>query len=318
MPPVQNSAAMVKFRVGPKSTDVGVEKNTVTQNPDPKPATVRTPSKKMVDRLVNSEVNHRRVANVEQCFGKAGQQLNTFGRVLVGEGVLVKMCRKKPKQRQFFLFNDILVYGNIVFPKKRYNKQRLLPLESVKLEDLPDEGTVKNGWIIRTPTKSFAVYAATSTEKKEWMLHIERCVTDLLEKGNKRPAKEHAAVWVPDGEAARCMACGRTAFNLVQRRHHCRACGHVVCGACSSHTYKIDTLHKKPVRVCDACFDRLTKQHGASNMDVRDSTGVLSSGDSSSDSEDDVVTPSESRNDVVKETNEMKESQTGEPTFYRE
>ena len=43
---------------------------------------------------------------------------------------------------------------------------------------------VKNGWIIRTPTKSFAVYAATSTEKKEWMLHIERCVTDLLEKGN--------------------------------------------------------------------------------------------------------------------------------------
>lgn len=52
MPPVQNSAATVKFRGGPKSTDVGVENNTVTQKPDPKPTTVvRTPSKKMVDRL---------------------------------------------------------------------------------------------------------------------------------------------------------------------------------------------------------------------------------------------------------------------------
>lgn len=29
------------------------------------------------------------------------------------------MCRKKPKPRQFFLFNDILVYGNIVMNKKK-------------------------------------------------------------------------------------------------------------------------------------------------------------------------------------------------------
>lgn len=41
------------------------------------------------------------------------------GRVLVGEGVLTKLCRKKAKPRQFFLFNDILVYGNIVLDKKK-------------------------------------------------------------------------------------------------------------------------------------------------------------------------------------------------------
>lgn len=62
------------------------------------------------------------------------------GRVLVGEGVLTKMCRKKPKARQFFLFNDILVYGNIVINKKKYNKQHVIPLEEVKLESLKDEG----------------------------------------------------------------------------------------------------------------------------------------------------------------------------------
>ena len=47
------------------------------------------------------------------------QPLAVPGRVLVGEGVLTKMCRKKPKPRQFFLFNDVLVYGNIVINKKK-------------------------------------------------------------------------------------------------------------------------------------------------------------------------------------------------------
>jgi hypothetical protein len=56
------------------------------------------------------------------------------GRVLVGEGVLTKACRKKPKPRQFFLFNDLLVYGNIIINKKKYNKQHIIPLEEVSKE----------------------------------------------------------------------------------------------------------------------------------------------------------------------------------------
>lgn len=48
------------------------------------------------------------------------------------------MCRKRPKARQFFLFNDILVYGNIVIGKKKYNKQHIIPLEEVQLQGLED------------------------------------------------------------------------------------------------------------------------------------------------------------------------------------
>ncbi|GMR47999.1 hypothetical protein PMAYCL1PPCAC_18194, partial [Pristionchus mayeri] len=206
----------------------------------------------------NSEVNTRRVQNVEQCFGSSGQPLVSFGRVLVGEGVLIKMCRKGPKQRQFFLFNDILVYGNILIAKKRYNKQHIIPLEEVCLEDLADDTQLRNGWLIRTPSKSFAVYAATPTEKHEWMMHMDRSVQDLLVKNKKCRPPSLAAVWVPDSEAARCMSCGRTQFSLLQRRHHCRACGNVVCRACSSHSLKISSLKKGPVRVCDQCFVKLS------------------------------------------------------------
>lgn len=43
----------------------------------------------------------------------------------------------------------------------------------------------RNGWVIKTVTKSFAVYAATATEKQEWMAHITKCIEDLLRKSKK-------------------------------------------------------------------------------------------------------------------------------------
>ena len=69
---------------------------------------------------MNTEINARRISHVEACFGTSGKPLSGDARVLVGEGILTKLCRKKPKQRQFFLFNDMLVYGNIVINKRRY------------------------------------------------------------------------------------------------------------------------------------------------------------------------------------------------------
>ncbi|XP_056261962.1 pleckstrin homology domain-containing family F member 2 [Pseudoliparis swirei] len=216
----------------------------------------------MVDRLANSEANSKRIGVVEGCFGAAGQPLVIPGRVLIGEGVLTKLCRKKPKARQFFLFNDILVYGNIVIQKKKYNKQHIIPLEGVTIDTVPDEGDLRNGWLIKTPTKSFAVYAATATEKSEWMNHIGKCVEDLLQKSGKAAPGEHAAVWVPDSEATVCMRCQKVRFTPVSRRHHCRKCGFVVCGPCSEKKHLLPSQSSKPVRVCESCFLQLTAAGG--------------------------------------------------------
>lgn len=76
----------------------------------------------------------------------------------------------------------------------------------------------QNGWVIRTTSKSFAVYAASAVEKNEWIAHIERCVKDLLEKSGKKPSDHHAALWVPDTEADSCMRCRKTQFTIITRR----------------------------------------------------------------------------------------------------
>jgi len=41
---------------------------------------------------------------------------------------------------------------------------------------------LRNGWQIISPSKSFTVYAATASEKTEWMAHIEKCAQDLRTK----------------------------------------------------------------------------------------------------------------------------------------
>ncbi|BFG00220.1 pleckstrin homology domain-containing family F member 1 homolog [Drosophila madeirensis] len=255
----------------------------------------------MVDRLVNSEANTRRIASVENCFGSSGVPLAVPGRVLVGEGVLTKMCRKRPKSRQFFLFNDILVYGNIVIGKKKYNKQHIMPLEEVSLDSIVDNQQYRNGWYIRTTTKSFVVYAATSTEKQEWMAHINKCVEDLLRKSGKKPVENHAAVWVPDTDASICMHCKRTQFTFIQRRHHCRSCGAVVCAGCSSKKFLLPQQSTKSLRVCDACYERLKhvpsgageELAGAAAGGVKhNASGHGPAGDSSNDEDTDEETTS--------------------------
>ncbi len=42
----------------------------------------------------------------------------------------------------------------------------MIILFQVKLQSLDDDGQFRNGWLICTRGKSFAVYAATATEKQ--------------------------------------------------------------------------------------------------------------------------------------------------------
>jgi len=65
--------------------------------------------------------------------------------------------------------------------------------------------------------------------------------------------------WIPDDESNQCMSC-KTQFTMIRRRHHCRNCGGLFCGACSSKKYPL--LHagfSKDVRVCDKCHTVLSK-----------------------------------------------------------
>ncbi|XP_054566726.1 pleckstrin homology domain-containing family F member 1-like [Eptesicus fuscus] len=254
----------------------------------------------MVEHLANTEVNRRRIAQVESCFGASGQPLALPGRVLLGEGVLTKECRKRAQPRAFFLFSDILVYGSIVLSGRRYRAQRVIPLEEVTLEPLPETLQARNRWLIRTARKSFVVSAASATERQEWIRHIEECVRRQLRATGRAPSTEHAAPWVPDKATDICMRCTHTRFSALTRRHHCRQCGFVVCGDCSRARVLLPRLAPKPQRVCSLCYHQLAAQRRQGESEGQEAGGQaagspsgagaccgVSSGDEDEDSEED-------------------------------
>lgn len=224
--------------------------------------------KDRIQRLAETELNIDRIKNIEKWFGSDNKQpLFQPGRALVGEGVLIKECRKKPKQRYFFLFNDILVYGTCVINKIKYINQHIIALKNLQIKSIPDSTTnpkLKNGWLIMSPKKTFSVYATTSREKIEWMTHISNCIEKLPDnQRNNYLNKEEtgtapAPQWIPDKDADTCMRCKSAKFTVVNRRHHCRNCGYVICGDCSKNRFLLLSQSDDPLRVCNTCYKALS------------------------------------------------------------
>ncbi|CAJ1398930.1 unnamed protein product [Effrenium voratum] len=68
----------------------------------------------------------------------------------------------------------------------------------------------------------------------------------------------NAVQWIPDDQVSECPLCTQR-FGLSKRKHHCRACGRVVCSSCSASRLKINN---KEERVCDTCYDLLQHDNG--------------------------------------------------------
>lgn len=73
------------------------------------------------------------------------------------------------------------------------------------------------------------------------------------------PTRQH---WKPDANASVCDAptCQKS-FNLFERRHHCRHCGHIFCNEHSPYQIPLDhnaEFHPEgaPSRACQHCWDR--------------------------------------------------------------
>ncbi|XP_035019079.2 pleckstrin homology domain-containing family F member 1 [Hippoglossus stenolepis] len=207
----------------------------------------------MMYQLTFDQENQKRIHAVETSFGPAGKALSQPGRVLIGQGQLMKQSRRGPQPKVFFLFNDVLVYGSIILKGHWHKNQQIILLEDIQLEDLEDGVKMKNQWLIRTPRKSFFVAAASYEEKRSWIEHMEDCRFRLLQSGNRRPGSTFAVTWIPDQAATICMRCYNK-FTVTQRRHHCRKCGFVVCSSCSKKRAVVRHIHTtKRLRVCCMC-----------------------------------------------------------------
>ncbi|VVC43417.1 Hypothetical protein CINCED_3A019870 [Cinara cedri] len=94
---------------------------------------------------------------------------------------------------------------------------------------------------------------------------VQDTVNIMKAEGYTFPAlKESDAMFssdvAPGWEDSDCCHRCRVKFGMVQRKHHCRACGQVFCAQCSSRSCTLPKFGiEKPVRVCEACFEKSQK-----------------------------------------------------------
>jgi len=142
--------------------------------------------------------------------------------------------------------------------------------------DVPDTETLKYAFRIGSLKKSFVLCAQSPEEKFDWILDVNNAIKELQKSqqtlkldDSNRPAADlgQAPVWVPDSDVSSCPLC-KTPFTLFFRKHHCRACGIVVCGNCSTHSLilPLDTLK---VRVCDTCYKQAVEQQKAAQSQTQ-------------------------------------------------
>ncbi|KAJ3696336.1 hypothetical protein LUZ61_000041 [Rhynchospora tenuis] len=98
------------------------------------------------------------------------------------------------------------------------------------------------------------------------------------------PAKPsmRGATWVVD--ASHCQACS-SQFTLLNRKHHCRRCGGIFCGNCTSQRMLLRGQGDSPVRICEPCKKleeaaRFELRHG---RNTRNTKGNLKAGSSEED-----------------------------------
>jgi len=182
-------------------------------------------------------------------------------------------CRNKDRLYHFFLFNDILIYASSY--GRGYKFHNMLPInaafscstfDTMQINKYGDE---KNGRLfnIISEKKSFVVYADTTKECDEWLNSLKGCIDEQSKKahsGHYKTDSHSAGVWVPDSHAKTCGICNDK-FSFVNRRHHCRRCGALVCGKCSK--YKLPNSESVMQRACKRCYFQI---EDGENEDYKD------------------------------------------------
>lgn len=171
-------------------------------------------------------------------------------RELIREGRITKISARGGErlERFLFLFNDLML---ICFEPLLGSYKIKSQLSMDGIEILEGESIdIPNTFYVKSTQKIIQFLDENANgEPSGWCEIIKATIANYkrrkLQKGNSiKEAGRNSGMtdvelgkvapkWIKDDEVTMCMKC-TVKFTAIRRRHHCRACGDVVCGRCSS------------------------------------------------------------------------------------
>uniref|UniRef100_H3AMS0 FYVE, RhoGEF and PH domain containing 1 n=2 Tax=Latimeria chalumnae TaxID=7897 RepID=H3AMS0_LATCH len=129
-------------------------------------------------------------------------------------------------------------------------KQKALGLQARSQEEMEAWIQACQEAISQNEQKTESFKAAASIPVQE----IQQLTYEKAELGKRAPQ------WIRDKMVSMCMRCKEQFNPFTRRRHHCRACGYVVCWKCSDYKAKLEYDENRLNRVCRDCYSVLQGQ----------------------------------------------------------
>uniref|UniRef100_M3ZTL3 FYVE, RhoGEF and PH domain containing 4a n=1 Tax=Xiphophorus maculatus TaxID=8083 RepID=M3ZTL3_XIPMA len=179
----------------------------------------------------------------------------------IKEGHIMKLAARNTStmDRYLFLFNNMLLYCVPKFSLggPKYTVRTRIGIDGMKVvetsnEDHPHTFQVSGKERMLELQAAFRETIDIFQQKNESFKNALKDVEEKAELGKRAPR------WIRDNEVTMCMKC-REPFNAItRRRHHCRACGYVVCWKCSDNKAHLEYDNYKVNKVCKDCYSILT------------------------------------------------------------
>ncbi|XP_073938410.1 FYVE, RhoGEF and PH domain-containing protein 2 isoform X3 [Castor canadensis] len=223
-----------------------------------------------------------RLQDLWEVYQRLGLEANIVdpSNTLLREGPVLKISfrRSDPIERYLFLFNNMLLYcvPRVIQMGARFQVRTRIDVAGMKVRELTD-AEFPHSFLVSGKQRTLELQARSQEEMISWMQACQAAI-DQIEKRNEtfKAAAQgpegdvqeqelqseelglRAPQWVRDKMVTMCMRCQETFNALTRRRHHCRACGYVVCARCSDYRAELKYDDNRTNRVCLTCYTFLT------------------------------------------------------------
>uniref|UniRef100_A0A8I3X466 FYVE, RhoGEF and PH domain containing 4 n=1 Tax=Callithrix jacchus TaxID=9483 RepID=A0A8I3X466_CALJA len=204
--------------------------------------------------------NLKKLLEIYEMLGEEEDIVNPSNE-LIKEGQILKLAARNTsaQERYLFLFNNMLLYcvPRFSLVGSKFTVRTRVGIDGMKIVETQNE-EYPHTFQVSGKERTLELQASSAQDKEEWI--------KTAELGKRAPR------WIRDNEVTMCMKCKEPFNALTRRRHHCRACGYVVCWKCSDYKAQLEYDGGKLNKVCKDCYQIIS---GFTDSEEKKRKGIL-------------------------------------------
>ncbi|XP_070928011.1 FYVE, RhoGEF and PH domain-containing protein 4 isoform X6 [Macaca nemestrina] len=235
--------------------------------------------------------NLKKLLEIYEMLGEEEDIVNPSNE-LIKEGQILKLAARNTsaQERYLFLFNNMLLYcvPRFSLVGSKFTVRTRVGIDGMKIVETQNE-EYPHTFQVSGKERTLELQASSAQDKEEWIKALQETIdafhqrhetfrnaiakdNDIHSEVSTAELGKRAPRWIRDNEVTMCMKCKEPFNALTRRRHHCRACGYVVCWKCSDYKAQLEYDGGKLSKVCKDCYQIIS---GFTDSEEKKRKGIL-------------------------------------------